>query len=485
MGGERVAWGPGLVYDPSMNAISGATSALGGLALLLPLFAAAPSEDPEQEAADLLEQAEEAVAKGQHKRAVTTYEKIVKKYPGTAAGEVAARRSLPSAYLGKTDVVRNGPSSNRLDVVFMGDGYTLKLLDSYHDIVADVPRIFERDPVFEEYYDYLNVLRATVVSEDKGIDSYGKEYNTALGGRMSNAVQGQVTVDREAVRKMLREELPESDGLAVVLVRLGTLGTGGGGVAAVAAREFDTVIHELGHAFGNLQDEYSSHTGYRGETTSSINVSGTDDPERVPWAHFLEAKVRGVGVYEGADGKVRGAWKPTSAGCIMSSGEFFCPVCREALVLRLHEFVDPIDACQPEPGPPGDVLFTMRDADPLSFEVRVMTPRSHRLQVSWWVLGDRELPPPVPYDAEAAADGKRSERGPLPPIEVKPVQTGRTAKDGVYGFRLKPGDLDPGRYHVVVRAEDSTHLRGERHPWVLKDERDLLKSERRWTVVVE
>ncbi|MEM7308984.1 MAG: M64 family metallopeptidase [Planctomycetota bacterium] len=456
--------------------------AAGLLTVALP-FAAAPADDPEEQAAAWLEKAERHVEKGQHKRAVDVYEKIVKKYPETAAGEVAGRRSLPSAYLGKADILRSGPSSNRVDVVILGDGYTLKLMDGYDDIVGDIPRVFERNRVFGEYLSYLNLVRGTTVSEEKGIDSYGKEYRTVLGGKMSRSIQGQVTVDREAVRRILREELPEADGFAVALVRLGTLGTGGGGVAAVAAREFNTLIHEWGHAFANLQDEYSSHTGYRGEAVSSINVSSVEDPQRVPWAHFIEARVRGVGVYEGADGRVRGAWKPTSAGCIMGNGGFFCPVCREALVLRLYEFVDPIDAAVPPPS--DEPLRLAQDGAPLTFSVQAMRPKSHTLEVSWWLFPEAEAPPHVSYDAEAASVGKRRSRGPLPPIEAKPAQRPRGAKNGVHRFELKPRGLAPGGYVVIVRAVDSTKLRGEKHPWVLKDEAHLLRSERRWKVIVE
>ena len=441
------------------------------------------TDDPEAEAAELLEKAEEQVSKGQHKQAVGTYKKIVKKYADTAAGSIAARRNLPSAYLGKTDVLRHGPSENRVDVVLMGDGYEVGDLKGYGKIVADVPDVFERDRVYGEYFEYLNIIRADVVSEEDGIDAFGREFKTALGGAMSGGEQGQVTVDRGAVRKILREELPEADGFAITLVRKGELGTGGGGVAAVAARQFDTLIHEWGHAFSNLKDEYSTNTGFRGETTSAINVSSTEDPEKVPWAHFIKEKVRGIGVYEGADGKVRGAWKPTSSGCTMGSGEFFCAVCREAIVLRIHEFVDPIDSAIPDVG--GDPIRITRDGEKVRFTVQVMRPSSHKLEVSWWLFPAAAAPVAAPYTPDHAAQGERTSRGRLSPIETKPEEFGRNAKNGIYKFDVKPRDLAPGEYVVFVRAEDKTELRGERWPWVLKDDQELLKSERTWKVVVE
>ncbi len=37
---------------------------------------------------------------------------------------------------------------------------------------------------------------------------------------------------------------------------------------------------------------------------------------------------------------------------------------------------------------------------------------------------------------------------------------------------------------VLCRVNDDTRLRGEKWPWVLKDEKDILRSERAWWVVV-
>ena len=57
-------------------------------------------------------------------------------------------------------------------------------------------------------------------------------------------------------------------------------------------------------------------------------------------------------------------------------------------------------------------------------------------------------------------------------------------KTGVHEFKVKAKDLEPGRYRVVCRVRDTTLLRGERFPWVLKDENGVLESERAWWVVV-
>ena len=54
----------------------------------------------------------------------------------------------------------------------------------------------------------------------------------------------------------------------------------------------------------------------------------------------------------------------------------------------------------------------------------------------------------------------------------------------MHRFTVRAADLEPGRYRLVARARDDTRLFGERFPWVLKDERGLLESERAWWIRV-
>ena len=63
------------------------------------------------------------------------------------------------------------------------------------------------------------------------------------------------------------------------------------------------------------------------------------------------------------------------------------------------------------------------------------------------------------------------------------------AKQESFGFGAapklnNPAGRKPGRYRVVCRVRDTTLLAGEEWPWVLRDERHLLRSERAWWVVV-
>lgn len=459
--------------------------------LLLSLAAAAAPQEPADPAAAaqaMLAQAEELAAAAKYLPAWNKYRNLVRRHPGTAAAAVAARRAGgANGYLGWTDIARTGPSANRVDVVVMGDGYELTKQDSLDRYANYVPDLFERHRVFGEYYSYHNFLRANVYSAESGIDGYGRDFDTALGaGNVNKRAGGHVGVDRARVMAML-DEMPEHDGLAIVFVRGTAPGTGGGGVATIAGRpESDTLIHEWGHAFGGLGDEYSDDVGYTGDPRESVNVSTDADPARVPWRHWIEAGVKGVGVHQGAAGRAQGAYKPTVRGCAMQDGREFCVVCREALVLRIYSLVDPIESCAPAAQAmerAGGVEALLAEA-PLDFELHVMRPESHRIDARWWVLPAEQAPPePEPRDRRYPA-GDRGRRGPLEPIDAEPADTTRATAQGLHRFRFDPAQWPPGVYRVVARARDDTVLPGEDHPWVLRDEEGLLESERAWWVRV-
>lgn len=466
------------------------------LALILAFQAAATPVSPGDEAATAFAKAEELARSGRYPEARAEYARVASKWAATPSGIEAARRSQPSAFLGWADVVRNGPSANRIDVVLMGDGYEVEHLKAFDKLAADVPPLFERQETFREYYPYFNFLRAALVSKENGVDGFGRDYDTALGAFTAATFAGHVSVDGAKVASALAR-IPDSDGQAIVFVKNGVLGTGGGGFAVIGGREVRTVIHEFGHSFGWLGDEYDtaqSHGQASGAVGARANISPTDDPKLVPWAHWLAAKHPGVGVYEGAAGRVKGAWRPTSSGCVMDSSEAFCVVCREALVLRIYSIVDPIDACDPPAIRQGSSESIQVGDEGVTLKVDVLKPSTHALEVSWWVLSEGQLPKSgagassngsTQDSAGTAGPKDRTKRGPLRELPGTAKQTARKNNTGSHSFQLTRTELGPGRHRVVCRVRDTTIVKNEKWPWVLDDPLDLLASERGWWLEVK
>lgn len=439
--------------------------------------AALTAQVPEGKKAEAeFQRAEKAVADAKYQAAFQLYKQLAARYPNTAWGKMAALRTQPTAYLGWGDLRRNGASNNRVDVVMMGDGFALDDQNEFEDIARAAVDVFKNHKLLGEYFSYHNFVRVNLTSKDQGVSGFGRVKETALGGHVAGKVQGQVGIDHTKAVTML-EMLPEQDGYAIAIVKAGSMGTGGGGIAAIGGRADDTLVHEWGHAFADLSDEYSTFTGHRGSPRSTINVSATDDLEQVPWRHFIEAGVPGVGAYRGADGRIKGAWKPTSGGCTMEDGVQFCPVCREAIVRNIYRRVDGIE--EHEPRTVHDPRAALRAAEALAFEVTVMQPKTHTLDVRWHVL-------PAASAIRATSDERlpdRSRRGKLMAIEGK-GEPGTSLGNGRNRFRAGGRDLLPGRYQVVCRVQDDGKPAGQQWPWVVQDEGDLLRSERVWWIEV-
>src|SRR6185503_12877520 len=237
-----------------------------------PLQAAQEPLDPDA----LLAKAEELACSGKFPDARALYKRIAKESPDTPAGRLAKARSAPSAFLGACDLVLHGPRENRVDVVVLGDGYEENHLRALDEVVEDIPPLFERVEPFREYWDYFNFLRGVCVSADAGVDGFGRDYDTLLGGFTLPTDAGHVGIDLERVRSVL-DQIPGSDGLAIVMVKLGVSGTGTPGTAVIGGRDAKTTVHEWGHAFTDLGDEYSDHTHRRGAVRDALNISSSED----------------------------------------------------------------------------------------------------------------------------------------------------------------------------------------------------------------
>ncbi|HIF40003.1 MAG TPA: hypothetical protein EYQ74_02745 [Planctomycetes bacterium] len=448
-------------------------------------------EDPEEPAQELFAAALKFYDKGKYAEARRAFAKVVERFPDSSAASAAKRRTRPSGFLGWTDILRSGDSANRVDVVIMGEGYTLDKQRAFDKLAANVPKFILRQKTLAEYEAYFNFIRANVVSAEDGVDGFGREYDTALGGKTLSTYAGHVGIENGLVREVLTD-VPGNDGQAIVFVRLGVLGTGGGGVATIGGQSVKTVVHEFGHSFFGLGDEYTSETHKRGKVRNAVNVSNTPDESEVSWAHWIEAEVPGIGVYEGAAGQARDAWKPTPGGCVMDTGEFFCFPCREEAILDIYRLVDPIETCEPEAHPRGATTALELAGDALVFRVQVMEPSTHALEVEWHLVPEALAPQGPVASGRSGRSGRfgrsrgtRAARGHLAELQGEPLLEGANPKrGGWHTFTLKGRDLAPGRYRLICRARDTTRVRGDRWPWVLKDTDGVLESERAWWVDV-
>ncbi len=225
-------------------------------------------------------------------------------------------------------VRETGPRANRINIVYIAEGYTAAQQPVFAGDVAALTAGLLADEFFGAFADHLNVYRLFVASNQSGADQpqQGLVRDTYFDGfTTSVGTPGIARMDR--VQEMLVQHLADFD-LAFVLVNapaggVSPLSMGGPSIIVMGmSRDSDGAItagltlqaHEAGHGFAALHDEYFPEEDSGGPPTPvpSTNTWHEADRATVPWRQFLapatpvptqEADVDGPvtpGVFRGA-----------------------------------------------------------------------------------------------------------------------------------------------------------------------------------------
>ena len=302
------------------------------------------------------------------------------------------------------EVIRgSGPDENRINVAILGDGYTRGELGKYANDVERLLAGFFGDQPFADYAAYFNVRRVDVVSNESGADHPARdEYrDTALGAHYDCAdIPRLICVDHGAVIDVLDRSLAvNARDIVMVLVNDDEYGGSGGALAVASTHELsaELMLHEVGHSFGLLADEYGGGGPACDNTVepSVVNVTRESTAASIKWSYWIEpgtsvpatdTRPGVVSAYEGAMYCDSGLYRPTFASKMRSLSKPFEQVNTEQLIRRIYNLVSPIDAVSP--------TTTELQSDRCeSLEFSVKTPGGHQalpgtLETSWRINGE-------------------------------------------------------------------------------------------------
>ena len=271
-------------------------------------------------------------------------------------------RMAPPAAAAVVTVLNNGPAANRVNIVFLGDGYTAGQIESTYvtHINAMLNHMFNQgeDP-FVRYQKFFNAYRVNVVSNESGADvpPLGIYRDTALDASYywDGSTERLLYVNESKANTALSNALAGTGitaGMKLVTVNDTRYGGGGGSYAVYAGGHPsapEVALHELGHSFSNLADEYY-YTGatYTGGEPGEVNVTKYSTGEK--WTRWLgytdlaHPGIGAVGAYQGARYCEYGLYRPTVTSKMYALGQPFNAVCREKIILDIFARVDPLDA---------------------------------------------------------------------------------------------------------------------------------------------
>lgn len=255
----------------------------------------------------------------------------------------------PHTYLHKS-----GDEKDCIDVAIVAEGYTKEEMEIFYaDAAIAVESLFDHEP-FGSLKTRFNFVAVASPSVDSGVSvpranewkqtAFGSHFDTFYSDRYLTT--SRVKAIHDALAGIPYEH---------IIILANTQEYGGGGIynaftltTAHHPSFRPIVVHEFGHSFGGLADEYFYENDIFSETypfsvepweqniTTFVNFGtkwedmlkkSTPIPTPVDKAgNFL------VGVYEGAGYSAKGIFRP-AYNCRMRTNEYkeFCPVCRRSL----------------------------------------------------------------------------------------------------------------------------------------------------------
>ncbi|MGE0077846.1 MAG: M64 family metallopeptidase [Bacteroidales bacterium] len=262
-----------------------------------------------------------------------------------------------------TKIFGKGDPSKSLDIAVIAEGYTAKDMKKFvQDAKRVLGNIIDHEP-YKKYADRINVYAIEAISQQQGPDVPGEHIynNTAIGTSYYT-----FNVDRYLTSSDYKTMCDYAANVPYdqIFVLINSPRYGGGGfynyyTACTADHKLTPKVslHEFGHGFGGLADEY-----YNSEVATSDFYNLKTEPWEPnittnvefdsKWADMIKPETPiptprttehdgTVGMFEGGGYVSKGIFSPVS-DCNMKSNNptDYCPVCQRAVEARLKYYFD-------------------------------------------------------------------------------------------------------------------------------------------------
>lgn len=236
---------------------------------------------------------------------------------------------------GEILILQKHKLGNGIKIVLMGDLFIDKDMDTggfYESVMKEATENYFSIEPYHSLRDYFDVICIKAVSKHNWITG-----ETAFKATNEDGDYIDSNKCEEYARKALNST--NLDNVQVILIRNVGISSGGQSTSPTPGKldtftscnySIDepvgfknTIIHESGHGFAGLRDEYILYEtrftafeslDYEHGFGSSANVDYKSDPSKVYWAHFISDpryENENIGVYEGASLNRYGIYRPT------------------------------------------------------------------------------------------------------------------------------------------------------------------------------
>ncbi|WP_103069667.1 T9SS type A sorting domain-containing protein [Aquimarina sediminis] len=285
-------------------------------------------------------------------------------------------------------IFSSGAIEDRINIVILGDGYQSSELAKFITDASNMTNSLFSESPYKEYKEYFNVYAIKVPSNESGVTHPGTATDVTEPDHPVSSVDNYfgstfdyynihrllVATNQTAITTVLANNFPNYD--AVMILANSPYYGGSGGAYAVSSLEASAeqiMIHELGHSFGGLSDEYYAGDIYAAE---NINITKETNPALVKWKNWIGQKE--IGIYQHCCGGESASWYRPHENCKMRFlNAPFCAVCVEGTIEKIHSLTSPIVSYSPDNTSP------IEDLGAMDFEVSLINPIPNTLNVSW------------------------------------------------------------------------------------------------------
>ncbi len=326
-------------------------------------------------------------------------------------------------------------SGNRVDILVFGDGYT-SAEQALFNTDAENLRLAMFDYVpYKQYANFVNWTTTFTASAQSGSDhppyqagcttssccadtaaqsdpkaaGAGIFVNTAFDAKFcTSQIHRLVTISSSKIYAAAAA-FPDWDQL-IVIVNESIYGGSGGSIAVTTTNTSARliVIHEYGHTFHDLADEYTSaYPGFPAcsdispSANCEVNVTNQTNASLIKWKSWITpgnpiptpGGTAGIGLFEGARYQTTGVYRPANTCGMRSLGAQFCSICSQAYVLKLYRGgwgtpaagIDLIEPGSEVPSAAGNVAYAAGNT--LNFSATVLRPSPDTVTLQWYLDG--------------------------------------------------------------------------------------------------
>jgi hypothetical protein len=312
--------------------------------------------------------------------------------------------------------------------------YNSKEQEIFRDDVNNMIEYLFTNSVMGKYRNHVNIYRIdSIFSEQAGADHrYNNpilERNTVLNSYYDKTTERLLVTDYSRVNSIIRSSINEigTRYYSIVIVNCPKYGGSGGSIAVTynGKSGYEVMVHEFGHTFPKLADEYyytdSAYQYYQGSEPSSPNVTKETQRNNIKWNLWIPESTpvptptnyTGIGLFEGGMYYEHGLYRPKNLCKMRSLGVPFCSVCDESFIKTFYSTNDMIDISQP----PGDTVKLNGTENSIAFSVNLIRPMPNTFSINWYLNDDLQM------SHDESLTISRNNLGDLKRVEVSSTDT--------------------------------------------------------------